>query len=99
MALGDLAPGDIIQFNDCKFVHSDRSWYTLPLHTAIVVTVKGSVVTFISQNFQSSGEDNEPATLMRVKVTSRFPGLAGRDHPIDLAENREGTLKYYRPSP
>jgi len=96
--LGDLKPGDIIQFTNCRFVHGDKTYYDLKLHTAIVNSVKGSIVTFMSQNFQNVGEDNDPEMLMKVKVTDFFAGpKPGQKYPIKLDENTEGSLKYGRP--
>jgi hypothetical protein len=53
VALKDIVPGDILQFEKVRFEHDDgKSFYfqNLPHHTAIVSSVKGKQVTLIHQN-------------------------------------------------
>lgn len=46
-------PGDVIQFKDARFEHSDKtgsSFQVFPLHTAIVEKVNGRKLTLLHQN-------------------------------------------------
>lgn len=51
--LSQVAPGDVLQFENVHFKHVDaHSWYTqeFPHHTAIVASVDGSKITLLNQN-------------------------------------------------
>jgi hypothetical protein len=53
VALGDVTPGDVLQFENAHFEHSDASgsfWSDYPHHTAIVSSVKGRTITMLNQN-------------------------------------------------
>ena len=46
-----VLPGDIVQFNQAKFVSPNGFFQVLPMHTAIVDHVKGSQLRMWHQNF------------------------------------------------
>jgi hypothetical protein len=52
--LSAVVPGDVLQFEDTNFLHTnpDGSWYSLsfPHHTAIVSTVSATHITVLNQN-------------------------------------------------
>lgn len=50
LAVTTAIPGDIIQFEDVKFVYANGSWNAMAKHTAIVERVSGTVIELIHQN-------------------------------------------------
>jgi hypothetical protein len=73
VALKDVVPGDVLQFEKVKFEHEDgKSYYsqTLPHHTAIVAEVRGKKLTLIHQN-----ENNvKKVTRLTVNLEHRKGG-------------------------
>jgi len=59
-------PGDILQFENCKFVKPDKTaWWTMGHHTAIVKSANGSEVTLIHQNAPKGG----PVTELTIDLS------------------------------
>ena len=79
------APGDVLQFEGCQFVWTEgnrRRTVTMEHHTAIVVSIKDSVVTLLHQNGPTAtGPSGGPVVLEKV----------------DFKGKQRGTVKGYRP--
>jgi hypothetical protein len=59
-------PGDILQFENCKFVKPDGTqWWGMGHHTAIVKSANGSMVTLIHQNAPEGG----PVTELTIDLS------------------------------
>ena len=50
LAVPTAIPGDIIQFENVKFVYLNGSWNNMAHHTAIAEQVSGTVISLIHQN-------------------------------------------------
>jgi len=87
VALGDVQPGDILQFEGVKF-ESPNSRSNYPHHTAIVQAVNGTVLTLIHQNVGTRDPNQKPRVL-----DSRV-----RNDDINLAHKTQGTIQAYRPT-
>ena len=82
--LSAVVPGDVLQFEDTNFKHTDPdgSWYSLsfPHHTAIVSAVSGTHITLLNQN----GNGNRTVQVSPFDLNDRLPG---------------GTITAYQPVP
>jgi hypothetical protein len=78
-------PGDVLQFEDCYFEWKEGNRtrkVTFPHHTAIIVSIKDSVVELIHQNGPTaSGPSGGPVVVEKV----------------DFKGQRQGTIKGFRP--
>ena len=97
-SLKDARPGDILQFENAVFVHTEFTPegalltvnFRFPHHTAIVTGVrkrrKGNLLTVLHQNAGVDGGSDAERKLVQQWV-------------VNLAEQRKGTVKAYRPVP
>jgi hypothetical protein len=49
-AVSAVVPGDVLQFENIKFVAPNGAWMTFPHHTAIVGEVHGTQIVLLEQN-------------------------------------------------
>jgi hypothetical protein len=74
VALGQLKPGDVLQFENVNFKHTNAngSWYSssYPHHTAIVAAVAGTRITLLNQNVGG----NRTVQETTIDLNDRLPG-------------------------